>query len=198
MLALFKALSAGAFALVLLVAGTAARGQDVGEFAIGASDAPVTVIEYFSLTCPHCAAFHRDILPKVIEDYIDTGKVRMVFRDFPLDNLAFAAAVIARCMEDNRYLGFVNMLYEQQDSWRSGADPLGTIALLARLGGMSQVRFDTCLNDDQVTGQIVLSEQMGRATFGVRSTPTFIINDRPVEGAITFEEWQSYVDPLVN
>ena len=136
--------------------------------------------------------------PGQTADYIDTGKVRMVFRDFPLDNLAFAAAVIARCMEDNRYLGFVNMLYEQQDSWRGGADPLGTIALLARLGGMSQVRFDTCLNDDQVTGQIVLSEQMGRATFGVRSTPTFIINDRPVEGAITFEEWQSYVDPLVN
>lgn len=217
MLTLFKGLFAGAsatgaLALFLLLAGpaavaqntaalgesNAALGENNGEFVMGAADAPVTVIEYFSLTCPHCADFHRDTLPKVIAEYIDTGKVRMVFRDFPLDNLALVAAAIARCMGDERFLGFVNLLYEQQDTWRGSNDPLGALSLLARLAGMNQTRFDACLNDEQVTGLILLSTQTARSKFGVQSTPTFIFNDRPVEGAITFEEWQAAVDPLLN
>ncbi len=198
MLTLFRALSAGMFALVLLVGGPAAHGQGSGEFALGDANAPVTVIEYFSLTCPHCADFHHDTLPKVIEGYVNTGKVRMVFRDFPLDNLAFVAATVTRCMADNRYLGFVNMLYAQQATWRDGADPLGTISLLARLGGMSQQRFDNCLNDNDVAATILRGQQTARSTFNVRSTPTFIINDQAVEGAVTYEEWQSLVDPLLN
>lgn len=198
MLTLFRGLSVGALALFLLVGGPAARAQDNVEFALGAADAPVTVIEYFSLTCPHCAAFHHDTLPKVITDYVNTGKVRMVFRDFPLDNLAFVAATVARCMDDARYLGFVNMLYAQQETWRSGDDPLGTISLLARLGGMSQERFDSCVGDNEVAGLILLGQQTARTTFDVRSTPTFIINDEAVVGALTYEEWQSLVDPLLN
>ena len=127
---------AAALGLAVVLAGAVQAQAPVAEteVALGAEDAPITVIEYASLTCPHCAAFHRETFPRLKSDYIDTGRVRYVFRDFPLDQLAFRAAILARCAGPKRYLSFVEVLLSQQESWSGHADPMLALKLLAGPG----------------------------------------------------------------
>ncbi|HEY8536600.1 MAG TPA: thioredoxin domain-containing protein, partial [Vicinamibacterales bacterium] len=110
----------------------APRRED-GDLIMGAADAPVTIVEYASLTCPHCAAFHTKTLPKLKETYIDTGQVKLIYRDFPLDRVALAAAMIARCVEPARSFAFLDVFFQQQSSWAAGSDPNRMIAALKRL-----------------------------------------------------------------
>src|SRR6478735_6633041 len=111
---------------------------DLGESAIGDATAPVTIIEYSSLTCPHCAAFHTQTLPELTKRYIDTGKVRLVLRDFPLDETALKASVIAHCAGPERVPEFVEVFFTRQQSWARAADPVQALTQLARLGGLGE------------------------------------------------------------
>ena len=150
---------------------------------LGKADAPVTIIEYASLTCPHCAAFEKDILPKIKSEWIDTGKAKLVFRDFPLDGSALKAAVVARCAPPERFYGFIGILFAQQGSWGISQDPVPGITRIAKLGGMSEDQVKACLKDDAVQNKILAGRLAGEQQYQVESTPTFFINGKKVVGA---------------
>lgn len=150
---------------------------------LGAADAPITLIEYSSLTCPHCAAFHRDSLPQIKENWIATGKIRLVYRHFPLDGMALRAAAVANCIEGERFFSFLDLLFKGQQRWATAKDPLKAIGQMARLAGMSQEKLDACAADEAEMNRIMARRQNGVETYGVESTPTLIINGRKVEGA---------------
>ncbi|WP_338928964.1 thioredoxin domain-containing protein [Roseomonas mucosa] len=167
----------------------------MAERGAGKADAPVTVIEYFSLTCPHCARFHNEVWPKVKADLVEPGKARMVWRDFPLDQLALAAACAARALPVDRYEGFVSALFANQDRWAfaRGIDNLGEVAKIAALAGMSRADFDAAVNDRNLQRAIMEMRQQGEKEFNVNSTPTFVFNGKSVPGEIPFERFAELV-----
>jgi protein-disulfide isomerase len=150
---------------------------------LGKADAPVTIIEYASLTCPHCAAFEKEILPKIKSEWIDTGKAKLVFRDFPLDGSALKAALVARCAPPERYYGFIGILFAQQGSWGLAQDPIPGITRIAKLGGMSEDQVQACLKDDALQNKILAVRLAAEQQYQVESTPTFFINGKKVVGA---------------
>ena len=153
-------------------------GGFTGDVVEGNPDAKVTVIEYASLTCPHCKAFHKTIYNPMKPDYIDNGKIRFIYRDFPLDNAALAASVIARCGGEKRMVGMVDLLLEKQDEWRGADNVLDALKRLARLGGLGSEQIDACMSDQELGQSIVDRARQGQDVFEVRSTPTVLINGR--------------------
>lgn len=179
----------------------AAAPGGLAEMAMGAADAKVTVVEYMSLTCPHCAAFHRDVLPQLKTSYVDTNKVRFVFRDFPLDGVAYGAAIIARCMgEENpaRYVGFVDILFRQQERWARSPEPLGEVKRMAQVAGMSGETFDACLKNEKIATTILQMRQEAVDKYKVAATPSFLVNGRLLEGGQSFAEFEKVLNPLLN
>lgn len=179
-------------------AGAWAQGGDprLQDMVLGKSDAPVTIVEYASLTCPHCASFHADILPALKTEYIDTGKAKLIFRDFPLDQLAFAGAVLARCAGPERYFTYLNVLFAQQRQWASAADPKAALVQIARLGGMSAEQFEKCLMDKPLGDYILNSRLEGNQKYNVNSTPTLLINGKAEPGVPSLDELRKKLDAL--
>lgn len=167
------------------------------DFALGKADAPVTVIEYASLTCPHCAAFHNSVLPQIRSAYIDTGKVRMVFRDFPLDQAALAAAMVARCAGPDRHYAMIDLFFKRQEAWAAAAEPISAMAKLAGLAGMAAPDVQACLQKEDIEKAVLDQRLLSEKVFDVDSTPTFIINGVKHRGEMTFEEFKKAVDPLL-
>ncbi len=167
------------------------------DFVIGKTDAPVTLIEYASLTCPHCAAFHNQVLPTLKKDYIDTGKMRMVYRDFPLDQLALTGSMLARCAGRDRYHPFINALFQQQASWSRSNNPLTALSKLARLGGMSQQDFEACIKNQEIADAVLKQRIEGQKKFEIGSTPTIIVNGQKFSGGLTVEQFRAVVDPML-
>jgi len=178
-------------------AAQAPSGTDprMAERSLGRAEAPATVIQYFSLTCSHCAAFHRDTFPRIKSELIDTGRMRMVFRDFPLDQLALAAAAVARAMPPERYEAFVATLLGSQDRWAFNrqADPAVEIAKLAAFAGMDQAAVTAALTDRDLQRGILDGRLRAEQEFHVNSTPTFIFGSRVVPGAIPFDRFAELV-----
>ena len=164
------------------------------DFVIGTPGAPVTVIEYASLTCPHCAAFHRDTLPKIKKDYIDTGKVRLVYRDFPLGTPALAASMIARCAGRDKFFGFIEIIYRSQDQWSRSRQPLAELTRIARFGGMSETDVEECLKLQELLNGIRRTAAAAQETHKVNSTPTFIIGKETISGAMPYENFKKVFD----
>ncbi len=175
-------------------AGNAPFAEAVAEMVIGRDDAPVTMVEYSSLACPHCAAFHRDVLPKIKEGYIDTGKVRLVYRDFPLGGLALAAAMLARCGGREKYFGFLEVLFRSQAQWSRSDNPRRELARVARFGGISQKDFEACLVNEPLMADIRERAADAQQKFGIDSTPTFIIEGEKVLGARPFEDFRDVIE----
>jgi protein-disulfide isomerase len=173
--------------------------RENGDMVMGAANAPVTIIEYASLTCPHCARFHTETLPKLKSEYVDTGKVKFIFRDYPLDRVALAGAMIAQCSGPDRYFTFLDVLFRQQASWTRGSeqDAMTSLRRLARLGGMSDAQIDSCLKDKKVQDAIVAGSVAGQQQFQVRSTPTLIINGERHSGALSLAEIEKIIKPLI-
>ncbi|WP_458094020.1 DsbA family protein [Roseomonas sp. WA12] len=171
--------------------GTPAADPRLGDRSAGRPEAPVTVIEYFSLTCSHCADFHKNTWPQVKARLVDTGKVRMVWRDFPLDQLALAGAVVARSLPAERYEGFISALFASQDRWAfaRGADSIGEIAKIAALAGMSRAKVDEALADQALQRGILEGRLKAQQEHSVASTPTFVFGNRPTPGALTYERF---------
>ncbi len=165
---------------------------------LGPADAPITIIEYSSLTCPHCAALHRDALPKIKEIWIAEGKARLVFRHFPLDAMALRAAAVADCIEGERFFGFLDLLFKSQKRWAKSNPPLKALGQLARLAGMSQEKFESCANDEAQMDRILERRQDGTQTYDVKSTPTLIINGRKVQGARDFDHFEKIFKEIVS
>lgn len=167
------------------------------EQGLGDPNAPLTILEYSSLTCPHCAHFHSETLPALKERYIETGKVRLVYRDFPLDQRALEAAVLAHCGGPDRYYGFVDVLFKQQASW-ARAEDLGPLKQIGRLAGLTEEAMDACLADQALIDAILQVRLDGQEEYEISSTPTFVIGDEVVSGALGIDEFAEIIDPLVD
>jgi protein-disulfide isomerase len=167
----------------------------MAERSSGRPDAPVTVIEYFSLTCGHCAAFHRDTWPRVKRDLVETGRMRMIWRDFPLDQVGLMAAMVARALPHDRYEGFISTLFQMQDRWafNRNSEPRRELARLAAVAGMSQETFDATVTDQNLGRAILELRLQGQSAHNVNSTPTFVFGSRVVPGNMPFDRFAQNV-----
>lgn len=160
----------------------------------GDPNAALTMIEYSSLTCPHCAAFHEGALPKIREAYIQTGKLRLEMRDFPLDQYALRAAAMARCAPENRYFPLLDMLFKQQSKWTHASDPIGAIKQIGRLAGVRGEQADACMSNEALLDGILKIRLGGQQDHDISSTPTFVIGKEKVVGAQPFETFKKAID----
>jgi protein-disulfide isomerase len=168
------------------------------EQVLGNPDAPVTIIEYASLTCPHCAQFHTEVLPELKERYIAPGKVRLIYRDFPLDQTALAAAALAHCAGPERYFSMLDVLFETQGNWARADDPVAALKQLGKLGGLSEQEMAACLADEELTDGILRQRLAGQNEHDIGSTPTFIIDGKAYPGSRDVEEFGELIDPLLD
>ncbi|MCB8837417.1 DsbA family protein [Aurantimonas sp. VKM B-3413] len=165
------------------------------DVVVGQKDAPVTIVEYASMTCPHCAHFHSTAYPVIKKNYIDTGKAKLILREFPFDPRALAAFMLARCAgDDARRTAMVDVLFDQQDEWSHSQNASAALLKIARLAGMSEEGFKACLNDKDLQQKIVEVQQRGENTFGVDATPTFFVNGDKYSGALTPEEMSAVIE----
>lgn len=162
---------------------------------MGMDDAPVTIIEYASATCPHCASFHVNTLPTIKEKYIDTGRARLVFREFAFDPRAEAGFMLARCTDD-KYFAMIDVLFKQQDSWAHVQNGREALLSIARLAGFSQESFEACLTDQQLLDDVRAVKERGHEEFDVDATPTFFINGKKYAGALTVDQMSAIIDSM--
>lgn len=158
---------------------------------IGDANAPIKIVEYASLTCSHCAHFHNDLLPALKEKYIDTGKVQFEFREFPLNDPALKAAITARCLPPERYESFVGLLFKTQEHWAGGLDYMAALKQNSKLAGLSDARFEACMNSPDIKVQIAKRMEEAQSKWKISSTPSFVVNDKEtISGAVKIEEFE--------
>ena len=163
---------------------------------LGKADAPVTIVEYASMTCPHCAHFHATTLPELKTKYIDTGKARLIFREFPFDPRAEAGFMLARCSKD-KYFPMVDVLFKQQANWASVENAKDALLQISKLAGFSQESFEACLTDQKLLDDVRSVQKRGADEFKVDSTPTFLINGNRYPGALTIEKMSAIIDGML-
>ena len=165
----------------------------LGERALGNPNAPITVIEYVSLTCPHCANFHKTLFPRVKKEFIDTGKVRFIVREFPIGRTSGNAAIANRCAPEDKYFFLLGQFLTRQPEWVSQDVRPDAIFAVAKSSGMTRETFDKCLSNQTIIDGLNEVKQRGRQ-FGVIGTPTFFINGRKAQGEVTFEEIKAMIE----
>ena len=163
---------------------------------LGKPDAPITIVEYGSLSCPHCAHFATEVLPKLKQKWIDTGKVKLIFRDFPLDQEALRAEMVARCAPPDRYYPLIDSLFENQDKWVVEKDWRAALERLVQFAGIGKKKFDSCFNDKKLEDAVAGSRLMAAQSLGVDATPTFFVNGKKFEGAPTVEAFDQLLSGL--
>ena len=161
---------------------------------VGKADAACTIVEYASMTCPHCAAFHTVVFPKIKEKYIDTGKVRFVFREFPLDDLAKAASMLARCAGGEKTYPLLAILFAKQEEWAFvRTNPVPELFKIAKQAGFTQETFEKCLTDQKLLDDVTAMRDTASAKFGISGTPTFFINGRRLTDGPSFEAFEKAI-----
>lgn len=168
-----------------------------GERMIGREDAPVTVIEFHSLTCGNCARFMTEIFPRIRTAFVEPGLVRFLLRDYPLDRIALDAAAMVHCAGPDRYEPLLKMLYANKESWAHSADPRVWLRRTGTLAGIQPARIDACWSDRGFTDPIIVSQMEASQQFGVNATPSFIIGGKLHAGVLTFEQFSTLVRPLL-
>jgi protein-disulfide isomerase len=169
----------------------------LGEIVLGNDDAPVTIVEYSSLTCPHCGAFHRDTLPALTEKYIDKGLVKIYFRPFPFDPYATAGAMLAHCVGPSARVSFLDILFKRQQQWIQDENPINALQALAKQAGLSESDFVVCLKDQKRLDGIRDMQSRAAEELGVRSTPTFFVNGDKLEGNQPLADFEKLIKPLL-
>jgi protein-disulfide isomerase len=196
---------AGFSPLRLITSASAQSASDVAkpvslpDMVLGSADAKVTITEFASMTCPHCAAFNAETFPKIKSAYIDTGKVRYIFREFPLDIKAAAGSMLARCIANGdapKYFAVTDMLFRQQNDWVA-KNTTETLARIGKQAGLSQQQVETCLKDQTLLDKIAADQKYASDVLKVDSTPTFFVNGERIKGEASFEEFQKKIDPLL-
>jgi protein-disulfide isomerase len=167
-------------------------GIALGELTMGAPNAPVTIIEYASLTCPHCAAFHTTVFKQIKENYIDTGKVKFVFRNYVFNQQDLTASMVSRCAGPQKSWGMMNLFFERQRQWLEG-EYIDNLATLARRAGMNRAKFDVCLQNADLQKSLVEMRNSAVAD-GVTSTPYFLVGDKVISGETPFEEFAEVIE----
>jgi protein-disulfide isomerase len=173
-----------------------AQPSPLGDVVMGSPDAPVTIIEYASMTCPHCAQFQAKTFPKLKERYIDTGKVRYIFREFPLDPLAAGAFMLARCADKDKYFSIIDLFFGTQREWVV-PNPLQPMFNIAKQAGYNEETFNACLKNQQILDGIQSVRDRAAKVLNVESTPTFFINGKRVIGDVSIEEMEKEIKPFL-
>lgn len=168
----------------------------LGEHIVGDPEAPVTIIEYASMTCPHCRTFHLEVYPVIREKYIDTGIAKMYFREFPFDPAAAAAFMLAECAGEDKYFSMIDVLFEQQSVWKSGK-VIDELLKIAKLAGFTQESFNACLKNQQLLDNVLAIQKKAAEDYGVDATPTFFINGTRYSGGMSAEDMGEVIDSLV-
>ena len=207
---IWRLLAQGGIALALL-AGGAALAEDVSsknplpdaavstarlleDRFLGKADAPLTVIDYSSLTCPHCADFHTQILPELTAQYIDVGKVKFIYRDFPLEPMATAAAMLARCAPPEMYFRFLDALFGSQKTWSKAQKPREALAALARLGGMTETDITQCLDNQDLLNGLSAMKNDAVQQHGIKATPSLVIGAQTHVGVASYEALATLIE----
>jgi protein-disulfide isomerase len=180
-------------------ASDVAKPVSLPDMALGPASAAVTITEYASMTCPHCAAFNANVFPKIKSEYIDTGKVRYVFREFPLDIKAAAGSMLARCIakdDSGKYFAVVDMLFKQQNDWVM-KNTTETLTRIGKQAGLSQQAVEDCLKDQTLLDKIAADQKYASDVLKVDSTPTFFVNGEKIKGEASFEEFTKKINPLL-
>jgi protein-disulfide isomerase len=180
-------------------AADVAKPVSLPDMALGPANAPVTITEFASMTCPHCAAFNADVFPKIKSTYIDTGKIRYVFREFPLDIKAAAGSMLSRCIAKDdaaKYFAVTDLLFKQQSDWVT-KNTTETLSRIGKQAGLSQQAVDDCLKDQSLLDKIVADQKFANEVLKVNSTPTFFINGEMIKGETSFEEFDKRIKSLL-
>jgi protein-disulfide isomerase len=180
-------------------ASDVAKPQSLPDMALGPATSPVTVTEYASMTCGHCAHFNETVFPKIKSEYIDSGKIRYVFREFPLDIKAAAGSMLARCIakdDGGKYFAVVDLLFKQQNDWVM-KNTTETLTRIGKQAGLSQQAVEDCLKDQALLDKIAADQKFASEVLKVNSTPTFFINGEMVKGATSFEEFDKKIKALL-
>lgn len=167
-----------------------------GDHTLGDENAPVKIIEYASLSCPHCMQSHIETFPKLKEQYIDTGKVVYIYRHFPFNEPALRGAMLAECSGDD-FFKYLAVMFKTQDKWAFDSDPVSGLRNLAKVGGMSEADFDACMNNKEVQDRIVAGMTWGANQLGIQSTPTTFINGEKLNGFQTIEDLARHIEPAL-
>ena len=180
-------------------ASDVAKPVSLPDMALGPADASVTITEYASMTCPHCAAFNAEVFPKIKSEYIDTGKIRYVFREFPLDIKAAAGSMLSRCIakdDAGKYFAVTDMLFKQQADWVM-KNTTETLTRIGKQAGLSQQAVEACLKDQALLDKIAADQKFASDVLKVNSTPTFFVNGEMIKGETSFEEFDKKIKPLL-
>ena len=180
-------------------AADVAKPVSLPDMALGPADAAITMAEYASITCPHCAAFNENIFPKIKSAYIDTGKIRYVFREFPLDIKAAAGSMLSRCIakdDSGKYFAVTDLLFKQQSDWVM-KNTTETLTRIGKQAGLTQQSVDDCLKDQALLDKIVADQKYASETLKVNSTPTFFLNGEMIKGETSFEEFDKRIKSLL-
>src|SRR5262249_31129861 len=176
-----------------------AKPQSLPDMALGPADAKVTITEYASMTCPHCAAFNEQVFPKIKAEFIDTGKVRYVFREFPLDIKAAAGYMFSRCIANgdaNKYFAVPDLLFKSQSDWVM-KNPTESLTRIGKQAGLSQQQVEDCLKDQALLDKIAADQKYANEVLKVNSTPTFFLNGEMMKGEQSFEEFDKRIKSLL-
>jgi protein-disulfide isomerase len=176
--------------------GDLMQAGPLGDQSLGPENAPVTIIEYASMTCPHCARFAVDVFPKLKEQYIDTGKVRFIFREFPFDALAAGAFMLARCTEKDKYFPLIETLFQEQSKWVV-QKPMEPLLAIAKQAGFTEDSFKACLANQKVLEGIEWVRNRATEKFKVDATPTFFINGEMHKGEMSLDEMEKVIQPYL-
>ena len=199
---IFSVLAVGAVALLTTAGVAVAQDKAVAsaptvtyhELIEGNPKAKVTVVEFASLTCPHCARFQVSVFPEIKKNYIDTGKIRYVFKDYPLDDLAMAGAMLARCAPVDRGMKLIDLMFKNQLDWARAEKPIEPLRGYARLTGMSSAEVDACLQNQGLLKAIKEEQNKAATLYQVQATPTFYVGDAKIDGEHTYDEFAKAID----
>ena len=170
------------------------------DFVVGDKNAPVTIIEYASLSCSHCANFHNNTLDDLIKEYVDTGKARIVFRDFPFNYPALLGSMVLRCIPEDARYDYMNALFQLQPKWvvRENAKSTQELYKIMQSGGMTKEEFETCTNNVELENTILQALIAAQNEFNIQSTPSFLINGNLVEGNKSIKEFRQIIDKILS
>ena len=187
--------------LIICLKSYADNPKTLGNFVVlGMDNAPVKIKIFSSLTCPHCANFHIKVVPEIKKNYVDSGKVQLIFIDFPLDQVAFNASKLLHCLDKKKQIAFLDTIYENQNQWTSGSDINeinNNLKEIVNILGINSLKFDKCINDEVIENKILNDRINGQKKYSINSTPTIIINEKKLKGSTDFKNIERKIEKLI-